>query len=400
MSDWIVDSSLYAGGDSIFDAAVSTSAGGYVEGGLSKMTGHLGAGLGAHVIGALRPMGGGLGGHTVQAVAGELPHLAGMLTNLWDYGELRGSFKPLAGALEAGFPQPSTYATMAVIIQPVMGVLTGLTGEIGPVAGNLPHLTGLLGEGDYGEIRGSLPKLGGLLGAGVRSDTSLVYAFDFIVAFKTAPALAWSEVTARTDLDAIRRLQALLFTTVTVDTPIVALGLYVGDARITLRVRTALNALSPVGPTLTPGVEAWVVNTETQASSRYGGYGFRAFAMTPWGAAGVAEDGLYLLEGADDAGLPVQGGIQVAARSFGTRQEKKIEAVYVAVAADQSLTLKVEADGEIHYYQAKGRTGRLGEQRFTPGKGTVDNFWTFTLLGDVPFEVESLEFSVLVLSRR
>jgi hypothetical protein len=400
VSDYLVDSSLYAGGDSILDAAVTTSAGGYLEGGLAKMTGHLGAGLGQHIIGALRPMSGSLGGHTVQQVAGNLPHLAGMLTDLWDYGELRGSFKPLSGSLEGGFPQPNTYATLAVIIQPLMGVFTGLTGEIGPVAGDLPRLTGLLGEGDYGEIRGNLPRLTGQLGAGVYSDTSLVYVLDFMIAFKSGPARVWTEVTARTDIAALRRLQALLFSAVTVETPIVALGLYRADARIVLRVRTDISGLSPVGPTLTPGAETWVVNLETTASSRYGNYGFRAFDMTPWGAVGVAEDGLYLLEGADDAGLPVQGGIAMADRSFGTRAEKKIDAVYIGVSADQLLTLKVEADGEIQYYQAKGRTGWLGEQRFTPGKGLVDNFWSFTLLGDAPFEVESIEFNVLVLSRR
>lgn len=400
MTDYLVDSSLYSGGDSILDAAVTTSAGGYVEGGLAKLRGQLGAGLGNHLLGELRPLSGSLGGQTVEQVAGDLPHLTGMLTNLWDYGELRGSFPPLSGSLEGGFPQPNTYATLAVIIQPPMGALTGLTGEIGPVAGDLPRLTGLLGEGDYGEIRGSLPALTGLLGAGVQSDTSLVYVMDFIWAFKSGPALAWSEVTVQTDMDAVRRLAALLFSTVTAETSIVALGLYRADAQIVLRVRTAISGLSPVGPTLTPGVEAWVVNLETAASSRYGDYGFRAFAMTPWGAVGVAEDGLYLLEGSDDAGLSVQGGIALTDRSFGTRAEKKIDAVYIGVSADELLTLKVEADGETHYYQAKGRTGRLGEQRFTPGKGLVDNFWSFTLLGEVPFEVESIEFSVLVLSRR
>lgn len=149
------------------------------------------------------------------------------------------------------------------------------------------------------------------------------------------------------------------------------------------------------------GSETWVVNTESSASTRYDGYGFNSFAAIGDRHYGCRADGVYLLEGGDDAGHPISAGVSLGQHDFGTQALKSMDAVYVGVSSSGALFLKV-GDGENEYtYKARRNDERMKTQRFDTGRGLRSNFFTFELTneGDA-FELDSVTFHVVASQRR
>ncbi len=147
--------------------------------------------------------------------------------------------------------------------------------------------------------------------------------------------------------------------------------------------------------------ETWVVNTESSASTRYDSYGFNSFAAIGGQHYGCRADGIYLLEGADDAGRPIEAGVNFGQHDFGTQALKSMDAVYVGVSSTGALFLKV-GDGENEYtYKARRNDERMKTQRFDTGRGLRSNFFTFELTNeDDAFELDSVTFNVVASKRR
>lgn len=147
--------------------------------------------------------------------------------------------------------------------------------------------------------------------------------------------------------------------------------------------------------------EAWVVNTRTNASSRYDQYGFNSFAVLGGRHLGVRADGVYRLEGADDAGRAIKSGVSLGQHDFGTLSLKRLGAVYAGVSSTGTLFLKV-GDGKSAYtYRARRKDDRMKVQRFDPGRGLESNYFTFELTSEADaFELDSVSFQVLASQRR
>lgn len=147
--------------------------------------------------------------------------------------------------------------------------------------------------------------------------------------------------------------------------------------------------------------EAWVVNTESSASTRYDTYGFNSFARIGGKHYGARQDGVYLLEGTSDAGGPITSGVSFGKQDFGTQALKHMDAVYAGVSSTGTLFLKV-GDGKNSYtYKARRKDDYMRVQRFDVGRGLRANYFDLQLTSTADaFELDSVTFHVLPSSRR
>lgn len=150
-----------------------------------------------------------------------------------------------------------------------------------------------------------------------------------------------------------------------------------------------------------PG-NVWVVNDDTGATSTYVNFDFNSYAKIGDAYYGVREDGLYLLEGADDFGSITLANIAFGNLDFGTTANKRVTDVYVGLSSTGKLMLKVTAGGVSYYYRQQRSSTANATQRFVPGRGLHGNLIAFELYNDdnTDFDLDSIEFSAVPLTRR
>jgi hypothetical protein len=156
------------------------------------------------------------------------------------------------------------------------------------------------------------------------------------------------------------------------------------------------------GAAVNDTARVWVVNMDNGASSQYDNYGFNSYFNRDGLAYGVADDGIYLLQGELDAGSPIEAAMDMGTTSFDAPVQKRLPAVYATVAGDK-LILKVEVDGsDPYYYEMRSSSEHLDKHRFDPGRGLVGVEWSFSLLNQngEDFELSSLEFAPVAMKRR
>lgn len=154
---------------------------------------------------------------------------------------------------------------------------------------------------------------------------------------------------------------------------------------------------------------AWVMTTETRAMRRYLNYPFNSFAVLDGHVYGAGPDGIYLLEGGDDAGVPIRSAVRTGLLDFGTRQLKRMDRAYLGYAADGTLCLRVINTSETGTkvactYQMVPTTAEAPrEQRVQIGRGLQSVYWQFELRNDATgddFELHDMTLLPMVLSRR
>lgn len=139
----------------------------------------------------------------------------------------------------------------------------------------------------------------------------------------------------------------------------------------------------------------WVVNLDTGASTQYDDYGFNSFFEYDGDEYGVTEDGIYKLNTDAAAGSLVDFGRS----DFGSPKLKRVPNVYIGASSDNELYLKVEADGSEYTYQARSY-GDMTNHRVDPGRGLKGVYWNFTLIADDDFDLETVTFEPIPLSRK
>ena len=153
-------------------------------------------------------------------------------------------------------------------------------------------------------------------------------------------------------------------------------------------------------PVLLEDGHAWTVNTDTNATTRYENYSFNSFATVGLRQFGVRKDGVYLLGGTSDAGQAIEAGVALGKHDFGTQALKHIAAVYAGVSTTGQLFLRV-GDGKSQYtYKARRVDADMRVQRFDPGRGLRANYFTFDLVSEGDFELDSVTFAVAATKRR
>lgn len=150
----------------------------------------------------------------------------------------------------------------------------------------------------------------------------------------------------------------------------------------------------------------WVLNEG--APSEYRNYPFNGFAAFNGRYYGTADDGLYLLEGNDDDGDPIQASIKTALMDFGTGVLKRIPDVYVAFVGSDKLLLKVVTTGqrgeqqETIYTSSVPAGTALHNGRIRIGQGLKSRYWQFELsnVDGAEFEIDEMAWRPMTLDRR
>lgn len=146
----------------------------------------------------------------------------------------------------------------------------------------------------------------------------------------------------------------------------------------------------------------WAVNAETGASSMYEGYDINS--MAKWGDSyiGARNDGIYLLQGSDDAGEPIRASMAFGAKTFGTLQQKTVQYAYLGVAAGGGLYARITVDDKTYTYKVRRSNDNLQTQRIDMGRGLKATHVVLELLNEdgADFELSDIQFNIAVLARR
>lgn len=309
------------------------------------------------------------------------------------YGFGQSELLPLAGGGSGpGFLTPA-YAFGITYLTPLTGGGTGSMGNTGNGESRLLPLTGLGGQGPYGQGRSLLaPLYGG--GAAIPADEAHLFSVMPMGAPASGDLVVYVAFTS--SLEVAGTIEA----SITQDGAVMS-GLTLATSMASAADIEAL-LLSVLGLPTFNALEAgeqWAV-TDGKQVSRYTGYGFNSFATINGKHYGAKADGIYLLEGATDAGTDIDVGMVLGKLDFGTAKHKRVENVYVGVSATKAPYLKVTAEGQTYTYQARNVSAHLQQQRFDPGKGLRANFFEFELIGKGQVEISGVEFRAVPLSRR
>lgn len=149
------------------------------------------------------------------------------------------------------------------------------------------------------------------------------------------------------------------------------------------------------------GYFVWVFNARTGAVSRYLRYGFDSFAQIGGHHFGVAEDGVYLLEGDTDAGQSIEARAGTGLLDLGAKELKHVSAVYLDAASDGVLSVRVQAGQQQYTYQARRASQHNAQQRVDTGRGLRATHYSFELLnGGADFELDAMDVNVAKSARR
>lgn len=351
--------------------------------------------------------GGGVSAPGTGGVTGQIGPLVVVAADTNDYTYVAGSIGPLSAWIGMGEPDPSVKYSVLAPRLPRM-TMTATCPAIGALNASTPGLyMRASAESHYSEIIAPLPGMRFLAYGGEM--TPLVQVMEYLGNKTTVAPQAYIGVAIIEQLGGTATAIAYATTAVDISESIegrdatsyfatlfasIAEQLAVGD-RMTVAV---LDMTS--GRLDAPG-EAWVVNTESSASTRYDTYGFNSFARIGGKHYGARQDGVYLLEGASDAGAPITSGVSFGKQDFGTQALKHMDAVYAGVSSTGTLFLKV-GDGKNSYtYKARRKDDHMRVQRFDVGRGLRANYFDLQLTSTADaFELDSVTFHVLPSSRR
>jgi hypothetical protein len=167
------------------------------------------------------------------------------------------------------------------------------------------------------------------------------------------------------------------------------------------------------GMTLFTGADiytAWVMTTQTRAMTSYSNYAFNSYAPFCRRLFAAKDDGVYVLEGATDAGQAINASVRSGLLDFGSRQLKRVERAYLGYTADGTLALRVTTTSpqgkKIAYTYRMVKTPSADaprETRVIIGKGLQSVYWAFELdnsLDGGDFELHDVTVLPIILSRK
>jgi len=152
---------------------------------------------------------------------------------------------------------------------------------------------------------------------------------------------------------------------------------------------------------------AYVLNTESKAASNYINFPYNSFALIDGKYYGARDNGIYLLEGADDAGTQIDAHIRSGLLDFDSTYLKRLKYAYIGYTTDGQVLLKIidTADGvktERHYELVQQTADTYREARRKLGGGVKSRYWGFELanIDGADFDLESIQFMPIMLTRR
>jgi len=342
-------------------------------------------------------------------ITGSLGRLQMLAYSGSGYGEVQGSLRALQ--MTGGMEEPDDLSYSILTASMPRMFMTAEAPRTGRLDAALPgFFMRASAEASYSELIASMPSMRAIAyGAGL---TPLVQVPETVGAYHVTTPAAYLSVAILERIDGTST--AVLSLTMAADAmeqisaqdEISALQTYMASTmeQIGMLQRLRVAVLRDAGGAPGSAVdesEAWAVNTANSASTRYDSYGFNSFASFGGKHYGAKPDGVYLLEGANDAGEPIASGVSFGQHDFGTQALKHISAVHVGVSSTGALFLKVGDGVNSYTYRARRTDPRMKVQRFDTGRGLRANYFTFDLTSDKDaFELDSVQFEVLASQRR
>ena len=195
------------------------------------------------------------------------------------------------------------------------------------------------------------------------------------------------------------------------------------DAEPVLVIRVTLSETAGVDDVLTPaaifgllvseGIElsaayvapngnvtTWAVNSRTGGVTEYQNYNFNSFAQLGHKYLGASADGLFELNGDDDAGTDIIPTIRSGYAQFNGSRFTGFKAAYLGIRATGDLTFKlVTGDGSSYVYAVKARD--METVKVQLGKGLRARYFAFELVGTgQDLDLETVELVPMVSTRR
>lgn len=153
--------------------------------------------------------------------------------------------------------------------------------------------------------------------------------------------------------------------------------------------------------------EGWVLGAENLAYSEYQNYPFSDIATLKGKPYALADDGLYLLEGEQDAGTPIAAALRTGLFDFGSKALKDAKSVYLGYTSDGQLVVKTVTTGrgkkrEDWYRLKKSPGGDFDMNRATIQRGLRSTYWQFEIcnVNGADFDIDDVTIVYNVLSRR
>ena len=321
------------------------------------------------------------------------------------YGGASVALEPITTFANAGMLTPS-YAISHAAMLYVTGGATGLTGTIGGSDGVMATLDGLASGDDsletlksYGQSVVTMAPM--LTYASAYEGNNNATLWTLFGGFATVAPYAELLVVMNERMEVATVLAVSVLADAALPTELQVTDTYEIQALLNAAMRTTVLAGFGV-PVFDQASQVWALNTTTQASSMYEGYDFNSFGLLGGHYYGCKGDGLYRLEGADDAGTPIRASINFGLKDFGKSELKGITNAYIGVASDGAMVLKVSANGDDYFYSARANDTHRKTQRFDVGKGLRANYFELELLNTdgCDFDLSSIEFAAVTLSRR
>lgn len=147
-----------------------------------------------------------------------------------------------------------------------------------------------------------------------------------------------------------------------------------------------------------------VVNTKSLALTKYTGYNFNSYAKIGERYYGAGADGIYLLEGEDDAGTDIVAKARTAVFDFGSAFQKRVPRAYLGIRGDGEVYLKTILDEDDEkWYRVQAVESTFKNRRVKLGRGTEASYWQFELSNEEDgsfFELQDMALIPVILTRR
>jgi len=324
-----------------------------------------------------------------------------------EYGMGSATLPLLAGTGEGGFYVPvgitEGYGTLPYLV----GYATGNEDDAATGSVTLPLLSGIGADYDYGIGYGMLPTMYAMGSAGgMHPEDELwlisgAYGASGFAATRDILLILNSDGSFESSFAMTRQQALALLSNASGSSYFVLRGIF------GLSLQSGANALSMQAmnlndaPDLHDNGVVWVVNMANRASSQYEQYGFNSFFERDGVFYGVANDGIYKLEGDNDVNELIDALAVLPRTNLGIPKQKRVNAVYLGVSSTAEMILKIEVDDVPVYYTARSH-GDLKNHRVDTGKGQIGNYWQFTVMNQdgCDFSLAGIEFVPVVLGRR
>lgn len=363
-------------GSGVYPLSVAMFGGGALTAGVSGMFG----------AGALPGLTGIGGDHDFAVVDADLPALTG------------------AGAAYTYTPPQPTVALGNLPFLQFYGYIQ--TVDIDNASGALPALAGVGGDYDFAQVNGQLPNLLFIGSEASRLDMAIMSNLVASGPYEAARdvvfiMLSGGELVSVHDVSTIVPQETMSAVSVeSVSDMLAEFGLYyMSQSNLSSVNVQAYDA----GPALNGVGRVWVVNIDTNAATQYDDYAFNSFFKRESDGKwyGVADDGVYLLEGDDDDGRDIAALVSLPMSDFGEPSLKHVPNVYIGGSSSEKLLIKVVVDDTEVVYEARHIEENTETTRVDLGRGLRGNNWQFDIMSSAGnFELKSVEFLPIAVKRR